>query len=304
MFILKRIIKKCIAPTAAETTLISHLRNEIRSLPELKPSVSLADNEWSRYRMTLRSAILECDPRFFLTWDVIGHTMFVGNAAYIQHELDSLKRNKLWEARYKRGIREDSSGCPLPYPAYRRSSGNLIHHAYTLSQFEEKVKTSVSELDLVFEFGGGYGGMCRLFHRLGFSGAYVIFDFEEFGSLQRYYLRSLGLPVLDKDTPVDMRMGIACISDIARIPAEMAQVRKKLFIGTWSISETSMRYRTDFMMAIPDFEQYLLAYQRQFGEVNNQDYFNRFMHARKQLLWETWEIPHLKGNYYAVGAER
>lgn len=303
MLILKRILKKIIPPTTAEAKLISRLRNEVRSMPELKISSSPADSEWTRNRMKLRTAILERDPRLFLTWDVIGYTMFVGDAPYIFHELDSLKNNGLWEGRYEKGIREDSSGCPLPYSAYKKSSGNLIHHGYTLSQFEERANASVSELDLVFEFGGGYGSMCRLFHRLGFTGLYVIYDFEEFSALQRYYLRSLGLQVLDRDSPVNINKGIACISDISRIPTALNQVRKKLFIGTWSISETSMRYRSEFMLAMPEFEHYLLAYQKQFGEVDNRDYFEEFMHAREHLSWETWEIPHLTENYYLIGTK-
>jgi hypothetical protein len=301
MLFLKRLVKRLFPPTAAEKELIARLRNEVRSMPKLEISSSPADDEWARNRMKLRSAILKHDPRFFLSWDVIKHTMFVGNAPSISYELNFLKNSRLWESRYEKGIREDRSGRPLPYSDYKMSSGNLIHHGYSVCQFEDCTNTLVSELDLVFEFGGGYGSMCRLFHRLGFRGLYIIYDFEEFNALQRYYLGSIGLPILNKDAPVNISNGIACISDISRVSSVLNQVQRKLFIGTWSLSETSMQYRSAFQLAMPEFEYYLLAYQKQFGEVDNSVYFENFMHAREHLSWKTWEIPHLKENYYLMG---
>ena len=42
--------------------------------------------------------------------------------------------------------------------------------------------------DVIVEFGGGYGSMCRLVRKLGFKGRYVIFDLRPILALQKYYL--------------------------------------------------------------------------------------------------------------------
>ena len=64
-----------------------------------------------------------------------------------------------------------------------------------LALFEETTGSKIDTLELIFEFGGGYGSMCRLAHNLGFNQAYIIFDLQPFSALQNYYLSSLDLPV-------------------------------------------------------------------------------------------------------------
>src|SRR3712207_7978939 len=43
------------------------------------------------------------------------------------------------------------------YPAWPESSGNLLHHAYHVCRFEEATGLRAEQLELVVEFGGGYG---------------------------------------------------------------------------------------------------------------------------------------------------
>lgn len=49
--------------------------------------------------------------------------------------------------------------------------------------------------NIVLEFGGGYGSLCRGFHRCGFKGKYMIFYFPHFSTLQRFFLGSAGIMV-------------------------------------------------------------------------------------------------------------
>ena len=64
----------------------------------------------------------------------------------------------------------------------------------------------LSSSGVIVEFGGGYGSMCRLLHKLGFSGQYFIYDLPEFVALQRYFLKSIGMPVRD-GPPDDVTVG-------------------------------------------------------------------------------------------------
>jgi hypothetical protein len=282
--------------------LIKELREEITHLPPLEKDPSAASNEWLANRSKIRSLLLQKDPRSFLKWDVIRATMFVvGKQPYVTTELEHLQQSSHWNDRYESAIEETSAGRPERYAHYKKSSGNLIHNAYSLCQFEEHSRSTIRDLNLVLEFGGGYGSMCRLFHNLGFAGKYIIFDFPEFSALQRYYLRSLGLQVLTVETYSQHSSGILCVSDVEHIQRAISGVTNKLFLATWSISETSQTIRSSFFDAIPDFDHYLIAYQHTFGEMNNIEYFNAFMQKHPKLTWKLWQISHLKDQFYLMG---
>ncbi|GAH81606.1 unnamed protein product, partial [marine sediment metagenome] len=93
-----------------------------------------------------------------------------------------------WDEKWKDAIVESLVGRSVPYEYYPQSSGNTITHAVTLSYFLSETTCKLESLDTIFEFGGGYGCMCRLIHRLGFSGEYVNFDLPAMLGLQNYYL--------------------------------------------------------------------------------------------------------------------
>lgn len=285
-----------------EHELCKALREDVSKLPPCAYNQSDADREWARNAARLRNLMLKEDPRRFLRWDIIQRTMFVGNADYIAKELEFLEGNMYWHSRYKAAIKENTVGCPEMYCEYRQSSGNLIHHAYSLSQFEDKARVTVDHLELVLEFGGGYGSMCRLFHNLGFSGKYIIFDLPEFSALQRYYLGSLGLNVLKPNKAIAIDSGISCISDLSRLGELIRPTGRNLFLATWSISETSIAFRNEFLKNIPNIDNYLIAYQKVFNEVDNEAFFDSHAKSKQEFEWHKWEIPHLKGNFYLVGS--
>ena len=103
--------------------------------------------------------------------------MFITNAMYILIELFFLRRQSNWTRRWKKALAEEKIGAPLPYWAYPRSSGNLIHHTYHIAQLESRLKERINAFDCIVEYGGGYGSMCRLCRNLGYEGDYFIFDF-------------------------------------------------------------------------------------------------------------------------------
>lgn len=285
-------------------TLIEEFKKEVALLPALQMDQSAANNEWTMNRMKIRSLILNKNPRSFLNWDIIRYTMFVGKQSYVANELGHLKRSVYWRKRYEQAIIETNIGRPERSIYYKKSSSNLIHNAFTLCQFEEQSQTTVDDLNVVLEFGGGYGSMCRLFHNLRFRGKYIIFDFPEFNALQKFYLKSIGLPVLNSEDVSKSSSGIVCLSDMEHLTRVIPVNSKKLFLATWSISETSEYFRRFFFEAIPEFDHYLIAYQQKFGEVDNTAFFSTFIKNREALSWKAWEIPHLKDQYYLIGATK
>ncbi len=165
------------------------LIEELRSKTSLIPITEISNLEgaalhWAEYMNQLRYLILNEDPRKFLTWEVIQYSMFIGNVPYVDIELKELENSSDFNSKWKTAIQEISVGLPILYKKYLGSSANLIHHAYHIKKFEETIQTEIKDIDMVFEFGGGYGSMCRLFKNINFNNQYVIFDLPLFSLLQ------------------------------------------------------------------------------------------------------------------------
>jgi hypothetical protein len=294
--------------TPRELELVRELRDGCRRLPARPVSDdSQAANTWASLVNHFRHLVATEDPRQFLAWDHL-HTMFVGNADFVGPELEHLKSRGDWEGRWREAVRESEVGHPLRFPSYPQSSGNLLHHAYHLSQFEEATGARVDDFDMVFEFGGGYGSMCRLFHKLGFKGRYVIFDFAEFSLLQQFFLKSVGVPVRDVNALVAGEHGAATVSDPARLkellPALTGKSRASLFVATWSLSETPAELRREVIPLTSGFNAFLLAYQERFGEMDNDQFFEEWKKSRPDVEWRGGPIEHLPGSSYLFGRAR
>lgn len=294
------------APTAREMDFGNELRAAFRCLPEFTTqNVQPSEAAWLSYVERLRELVLTYDPREFLRWDVMLRTMFVDFASYTALELKYLKLHKEWNTRWRVAIEESQVGHPFPCLIYPCSSGNLIHQAYHLAQFEDKTQTRVSDMNYVFEFGGGYGSMCRLLFNLGFQGTYVIFDLPPLSELQRYYLQSLGLTVHPMVGSGKSRRGVVLLSDLQQLSIELSSnhitEQDSMFIGTWSISETPLSVRSSILSFTHQFGSFLVTYQDKFEEANNSVFFSEWQDSNRGILWRNWEIAHLPGNYYLVG---
>jgi hypothetical protein len=292
-------------PTSRDQVLIDALRLEMPSLSASdKNQASLADQEWMNNQERLRSLVLTRDPRLFLTWDVLNKTMFVALVLSTRHELRYLKSTPDWASRWRQALRESSIGAPMPCPFYPQSSGNLIVHAYHVARFEEFTGLRISTFDLIVEFGAGYGSMCRLAHALGFAGLYVALDLPLFGALQRYFLASLGLPLIPEEQVSARHKGIVTTSDLDLLE-RLPQSDRALFIATWSLSETPLNLRARILPFLSHFSAFLIGYQPEFGGVDNIEYFNALQRALPNIAWVEVTRTHSSGvNRYLFGSRK
>jgi len=293
-------------PTFKEKELIEDLRKTFNELSYININhYSHPERIWAQNMNRLRELVIKENIREFLRWDVILETMFVGNNIYVATELEYLRGKSDWNGRWEKAIKEVETGSPLPFNKYPLSSGNLIHHAYHVAKFEEKTGVSSAKIDLVCEFGGGYGCMCKLFHNLGFEGKYIIFDFPHFCALQKYFLKSVGITVHDFDKIQSLENGVFCVSDIETFKILLSKCndcRNSLFIATWSMSEAPLDIRNSILPLLSQFKSFLIAYQDNFGEVNNIRYFDSLKnYYEHKVQWNQWRIKHLPGNNYLVG---
>jgi hypothetical protein len=213
--------------------------------------------------------------------------MFV--SARAEHVLDAelpLVRERGWLPL----LSEDLVGSPELVPG-TSTSANLIHHAYHLIRFEQATGLSLSDLGSTVEIGGGYGSMCRLLYRLSLGRIEAtLFDLPEFSALQRYFLSMVGVPATITD-------------DHRQLPATGPSLR--LLVAMWSLSEMPLDQRKAVLASAGRFDCYLIAYQHQYGEVDNAAYFTAFAESLPDVAWVLHdEIAHIPNCFYLCGVRR
>lgn len=291
-----------------EEKLIEELKKTLISIPALNENTKKTDG-WADNIARLNDLVKTEDPRAFLQWDVIKKTMEVGNADFIETELKFLRGLDNW-ARWEKAICEVSIGSPTRSNIYPKSSGNLIHHAYHVARFEYFTSKNVTNMDCIFEFGGGYGSMYRLVHNLGFRGKYIIFDLPIFSAIQKYFIKSIGLEVHTLNSFKKSKTGVICVTDIQvlqELILEYMPTNKGMFLATWSLSECPLELREKVLSVVLKFDNFLLGYQGRFEGLDNVKFFHEWKNGLKTINWHHEKIDHLpnktfKDNYYLMGA--
>ena len=268
-----------------ETTAEKNNKNELLNSIKILSSKKIAGKSgWDKYRQRLRLYILGNDPRNFLRWEPIINSMF-HNAN--KCELDYLMSSG-WD-KWSLAITETWVGNPPRYTYYKKSSGNLIHTAYNLSRLVDHYKIDIKKTDKIIEFGAGYGCLAKLINNLSFNGKYVIFDIPEFLALQKYYLRS-----------TDTKGNFDFIDQIEKLENSNPDI----FIATWSLSESPIELRDEFLRKIGKPQYALMAYQANFESIDNIKYFREYRKSNLDYDWVDCEISHLPKNYYLIGKKK
>ena len=128
--------------------------------------------------------------------------------------------------------------------------------------------------------------MAKLVNNLGFREKYTIFDIPEFLSLQKYYLHS-------SNTDGNFNF----ISQTEKLDDSNPDI----FIATWSLSESPVELRDEFLKKIGQPKYVLIAYQAVFETIDNVKYFDEYMKNNQDHDWINYEIKHLPQNYYLIG---
>jgi len=244
---------------------------------------------WYGYQNQIRKELLNCNLEGFLQGTRIEGTMAPRNAPRFDHEFTVLREQPDWFSRWRPATREVPVGNPVPHIYDKGTSPNVIHQAYQLLQFELTTERQIEDLQFIFEFGGGYGCLCRIAHELGFQGRYIIYDLPVLSLLQRYYLGTVGLGAVE------------LVSELPLLEVLLEQIpRESLFIAIWSLCEVDMPLRMEIERLVAGFRMFLLAYHRSMLDIDNIAYFDGFA-RRYDHDWTKWRVEHLRAHYYLIG---
>lgn len=258
------------------------LKENLKKEVLLISTVESGTEIWEKYRIELRRSIASSDINYFLSWPELMRTMFF-EAPRVEYEY--IIKDKIFSS----AIVENFIGSPKYYYLDSSTSGNLVHHAYSLKLFFDYVG-AIKSPDVI-EIGAGYGSLYRLFRNLSIDREYIIFDFPEFLALQKFYFLQSGF---------DIQKVSFCsqYEQINRMPRLANSCL--MLIALWSLSEMPLELRQKILDGLK-FDYCLIAFQEAFEEINNITYFSNFVKKYPHIKFDLIKIDHLPGNYYLIG---
>jgi hypothetical protein len=294
------------APTQQESRLAEKFKSRIVASQEGFLNQEHLTELWQTNVAAVRNNLMARDPREFLRWE---EYMPLLTGQGVLPQFIKLRFSKTWTNRWEKVLKDTHIGHPKPFFLYPKVGCNIILHAHHLEKIEAFLNQQVEDLDVIIEFGCGYGGMCRLIRQLGFSGLYILYDLPQQSILQSYFLESLNLPVSSFE---DFKCGKSAenilISEYEQLVDFMERYSKEdtkvsLFIATWSLSECPVDFREKVTQIIfPKVDHLLVAYQESFEGINNVNYFNHLKEKYKDKFDILVEPMFLrKGDYYFLG---
>ena len=240
------------------------------------------------FNQKLHLLIQKKDITNFLRESFIQKMFFLHNRFFVYAELKDLQKNKRWSL-YKKLINEDIVGNPIRYFLYPDSSGNRINHVYHLNILSRELNINLTDIKKVFEFGGGYGCMARIFSKLNKKIKYTCFDTHNVNLLQFYYLKHNNL-----DVGFSKKNNFFLNSNLKKVKETHESKLKSLFIANWSLSETPNKFRKNFISIIKKNEFILICFQEKFEDIDNLKYFNNL----RSKLSNKFVIKILKNKFY------
>jgi len=271
--------------------------------------ITLTVKFWLDHEKRFANEINEETLKKFLRLPSVSETMFESHGKYLFFEFFYLKFFGIFNNKISnKNMIENSLGDPTPFLLQRSSSGNLIHHIYHITQIEKFFKISIKSLDFIYEYGGGYGSLCRVFFQNGFIGKYVIQDIHSFSLLQEFYLRNLGLRVryISSNKANNKDASILLTPDnVDKSLISAKSFKKSIFIATWSLSEVDLSFRTIVNDDFFDFDYYFIAFRDTFNGFDNQEYFHRIaLMSLSKIDWNFVKLKHIPHSFYLFGKRK
>ncbi len=227
--------------------LAPHYSDAYRRLIAAWPPTSAAEHElidWTSWAGQVRKAFERRVPADFLNDPRLVSTMVFGRRRGTSLANDRLPfiLDTFDPATARALLRDDAVGSPNIVSREFLASANRVHLVYTLAQYQKATGSPFWSSSTVVEWGGGFGTMARLIHRMNPAVTYVILDLPEMLALQYVYLGSvLGV---DRVNLVEKRDGIVrgAINFLpsGAVTSGAYELTAEGFLSTWALNESPM----------------------------------------------------------------
>lgn len=302
------LIRSLVAPSRARS-LDTVPERLLAAAREGVAGTAVGAGEWPPFLAAFGQSILDGSLDQFFRWPIVQYTIAPIVSPYFQHLLQEMRG---WpDQGWRKLAREVEFWSPLVLDEETGASPISLQHASHVERFRQwSGGVAPAELDVIFEFGGGFGGLSRTLRHGGFKGVHVIYDFALMNEIQRTFMARLGVSVVE---PAEVAAGrlpagqsAVLVSDLNELKAVLEALEsrpRKALWATWSLSEAPIALRDRILGIIP-FQWYMMTYQPSFGGLANGDYFEGVMAATEPLVAWRREAIAMPGNFYVFGQRR
>jgi hypothetical protein len=295
--------------TTEQGQLIKEFRDGVLTYSTQVQQDPHVSESWKKNIQRFEKAVIERDPRGFLRWD---ECLPLRAGPTVAPQFWALRRSENWQKKWTRVLEDEPIGHPQPFFLYPKVGANIILHAHHIERFEKFSQKSMSDYGVIVEFGGGYGGLCRLVHKLGFKGKYIIFDLPQQNLLQRFFLKSAKMPVREVGADDPKTNGISIQNDLSHLASYLAEAVSSskgpsVFIANWSLSECPIALRDEVSrLVIEHCDEFLITFQELFEDINNKEYFVNWANSKGKAFNSVVEQMPLRkpADYYFLGKKR
>lgn len=258
--------------------------------------------EWSALAEQIVAALKQEGARQFLRLPPIRRTVHPPMRSLGRRYWEYLQRSERFTSTMQKCLTESPVGQPLLSPHYPLTSPLLMQHGYHLVRLLESTDFDLARVELVFEFGGGYGGFYRLLRNLGYRNRYLICDLPAMCALQRFYLRNVFPTGPQAELPPNLEwVSGGSAGAIAALERQRIERLPALFVATWSLSEAPQSVREEIEPVLTAFDYILCVYQRAFAGYDNARYFASLERSLPDFSWQHAECPVYRNNFYLIG---
>jgi hypothetical protein len=198
---------------------------------------------WSRQFRALEGDVLPAPPFEFLKLPILARGMTLRLPPPELAEALGRLRAALPEKRFDALLTEDPVGGPPNLFLPDLTSHTQAHHMLDLLHYSDLTGARLDRLGLVVEWGGGYGGMAKLFRRFAATPpTYVIVDYPLMSCLQWLYLTTIfgarAVRLLDGPGAA-VAPGAINLLPLSRLEAGRPDLRADLFVSHFALNESS-----------------------------------------------------------------
>ncbi len=163
----------------------------------------------------------------------------------------------------------------LPYSLFDDFRTNMNRVTQLSHLFNGKItQDDLANMETIIELGGGVGDMADIVYKLGFKGKYIIYDFPEVGTIQKYYHNKLQHPNIIHTDRVD------------------ALQKADLCLAMYSFTEMPYYLRDIIYDQMQGTPNWLIAFSRHIFGLDNQEYLmNKFVPRFESPAHEMEVIP-------------
>lgn len=219
-------------------------------------------SKWTETILPRWNKEFEKDPTNFLRADRRRNNQTLANKYW-----DEMSSSEYFTKEILPQLPKETVGNPFRFNKYEKICPQTVQHLYHLFTMKTKTKFEPhKQADVIIEFGGGYGNLCRLAYTLGFTGKYILVDFADQLEKQKWFLNECG---------IDISKVLFLTMDRLEEVYDLLKENKSVLVGTYSISEMPLADRQKIEPLYPFINYIFIVYKaKEFDGVNNDSYFD------------------------------